>query len=144
MGRVADILAVKGSQVHHVSPEATAYDAIAEMVRRNVGSLLVIEAGEPAGIFTERDYLRRVTLQRRDPRSLPIRDVMTPRPIYVEPQKTIAECMAIMTEQRIRHLPVMEGGRVVGLISIGDLVKHLSREQATEIQELTRYITGSV
>ena len=142
MGRVADILATKGSQIHSVVPQTLVFDAIATMVRTNVGSLLVMDGDAPAGIFTERDCLRRVTLERRDPKATTIGEVMTDRVIYVEADKSIQDCMSIMTQARIRHLPVMHGDRVVGMISIGDLVKHLSREQEDEIQHLTRYITG--
>ena len=143
MGCVADILATKGSQVHSVSPNASVHDAIAKMVHSNIGSILVMDGPTPAGIFTERDCLRRVTLERRDPKTTPIGEVMTDRLIVVETDKSIQECMAIMTQARIRHLPVMDGERVLGVISIGDLVKHVSREQEYEIQHLTRYITGA-
>jgi len=142
MGPVKDILAAKGGQVHTISGSATAYEAVEKMVRCNVGSLVVMEGGQVAGIFTERDYLRRVTLTDLPPRSTAVRDIMTPRIICVEPDKTIPECMAIMTQERIRHLPVAGGGEIVGMISIGDLVKHLSREQEVEIRYLTEYIQG--
>ena len=142
MGCVADILATKGSQVHSVTPQSTVSDAITLMMSVNVGSLLVMENEQPIGIFTERDCLRRVLLERRDPKTTSIGELMSERIIYVAADKSIKECMAIMTQERIRHLPVMDGDCVVGLISIGDLVKHLSREQEAEIQHLTRYITG--
>jgi len=142
MARVAEILAAKGGAVHRTSPDATAYDAIAEMVRHSVGSLLVTEGESIAGIFTERDYLRRVLLEDRDPRATRVRDVMTPRIVYVDPSHPLEDCMAIMTRQRFRHLPVVEGGRLAGVISIGDIVKHLSAEREVEIRYLTEYITG--
>ena len=142
MTRVADILAIKGSGVCEIAPEATVYEAIQKMVQANVGSLVVGTGGALAGIFTERDHLRRVTLEDRDPRTTPVRQVMTERVICVEREMSIRDCMAIMTRERIRHLPVLEGGRVVGVISIGDLVKHMSKEQEIEIRCLTDYVSG--
>src|SRR6185436_15260637 len=112
------------------------------MLEAGVGSLLVVEGDAIAGIFTERDYLRRVTLEKRDPNTTAVRAVMTPRVIYVDSEKSVNECMAIMTQRRIRHLPVVDGHALCGVISIGDLVKFVSKEQAVEIRFLTEYITG--
>lgn len=142
MARVAEILAAKGGAVHRTGPETTAYDAVAAMVRHSVGSLLVTEGESIAGIFTERDYLRRVLLEDRDPRTTPVREVMTPRIVCVDPSHALEDCMAIMTRQRFRHLPVVDGGRLVGVLSIGDIVKHLSAEREVEIRYLTEYISG--
>lgn len=142
MARVAEILAAKGGAVHRTGPDTTAYAAVAEMVERGVGSVVVTEGETVAGIFTERDFLRRVVLADRDPRATRVRDVMTPRLVCVEPSRSLADCMAIMTQQRIRHLPVVDGGRLAGLVSIGDLVKFLSAEREVEIRYLTEYITG--
>ena len=142
MAHVADLLAAKGGTVHRIDPETTAYDAIAVMVANGVGSLLVTEGAGIAGIFTERDYLRRVLLQGRDGRTTPVRDVMTVQIVCVAPSRSIEDCMATMTQQRFRHLPVVDAGRVVGMISIGDLVKYLSLEREVEIRYLTEYITG--
>jgi len=142
MTRVADILVTKGPHVYSVSPETRVVEAVALMVEHNLGSLLVFDGESIAGIFTERDHLRRVTLADRDPKTTLIREVMTPRLVYVDPDTTVSECMAVMTGERIRHLPVVEANRVVGMISIGDLVKHVSREQEVEIRYLTEYITG--
>lgn len=142
MTRVSDILIAKGATVHHVDPATTAFAAVAVMVGNGVGSLLVTEGERVAGIFTERDYLRRVLLKDRDGRATFVRDVMTKELIVVEPGRPVEDCMAIMTRRRIRHLPVVEAGRLVGVISIGDLVKHLSREREVEIRYLTEYITG--
>jgi CBS domain-containing protein len=144
MNRVADILAAKGSRVYSVAAETMVYEAIARMVDHNIGALLVLDQGKPAGIFTERDHLRRVTLPNRDPKFTPVRQVMTHRMVCVEPAKSIEHCMGLMTEERIRHLLVIEDERVVGMISIGDLVKHVSVEQEIEIRHLTQYITGAV
>jgi CBS domain-containing protein len=142
MARIADILQTKGAHVHTISPDATVYDAIEKMVEYNVGALIVKEGRSITGIFTERDHLRRVTLEERDPRTTRIRDVMTPRLVCVEPGTTVEDCMQVMTQERIRHLPVVGGEEVVGLVSIGDLVKHVSSEQLVEIRYLTEFITG--
>lgn len=143
MNRVKDILAAKGSGVHAVSPDATVYQAIEHMVRHNVGALLVTRGAEVAGIFTERDHLRRVTLPNLDARSTPVVDVMTRRVVYVDSGCSVDDCMSIMTRERIRHLPVIENDAAVGMISIGDLVKHVAQQQEVEIRTLTAYITGS-
>jgi CBS domain-containing protein len=143
VGHVFDILDNKGREVLSIEGRATVYEAIAKMVEGNVGALLVNEDGRLAGIVTERDYLRRVTLEGRDERTTPVREIMSPELVYVGPDATIDECMAIMTERRIRHLPVLTDGReVVGIVSIGDLVKFQSKEQSVQIQFLTEYISG--
>jgi CBS domain-containing protein len=142
MSRVADILASKGAHVHGIAGDATVHDAIAKMVEYNVGALIVKERDGIAGIFTERDHLRRVTLGGRDPKTTVVREVMTPRIIYVEPHTLVGDCMNLMTRERIRHLPVVIGQEVVGLVSIGDLVKHMANEREVEIRYLTEYIHG--
>jgi CBS domain-containing protein len=142
MGRVADILAAKGSDVHGISADATVYECVEHMVRNNVGSVLVMTGGAVTGIFTERDYLRRIVLEGRTSRATPVRDVMTSRVICVEPETTIEHCMSIMSRERIRHLPVMEGNRLAGIVSIGDLVRRLSSEKEVEVRYLTDYIAG--
>ena len=142
MARVTDILASKGAHVHTITTDATVYDAIAKMVEYNIGALIVKDDRTIAGIFTERDHLRRVTLPGRDPRDTRVRDVMTPRLVYMDPQSTVDDCMAVMTRERIRHLPVIVGSDVVGLVSIGDLVKHVASEHEVEVRFLTEYITG--
>jgi CBS domain-containing protein len=136
------LLRVKGRKVHTISPAATVYEAVDRMVRHNVGSLLVVEGDEIHGIITERDYLREIVLKGRTSRETPVRDVMTTRVVCVAPADSIEGCMAVMTEKRIRHLPVLEDGRLTGLISIGDVVKRLSMDQKAEIRYLTDYITG--
>ena len=142
MARVTDILQIKGAHVHSISPDATVYHAIEKMVEYNVGALIVKEGRGITGIFTERDHLRRVTLGDRDPRTTLVREVMTPRLVCVEPVTSVEDCMAVMTRERIRHLPVVGGEELVGLVSIGDLVKHVSTEQQVEIRYLTEFITG--
>ncbi|MGH7742330.1 MAG: CBS domain-containing protein [Candidatus Eiseniibacteriota bacterium] len=142
MGRVSDILGHKGGHVHAVDAEATVHEAIARMVEHNVGALVVKSGTAFVGIFTERDHLRRVTLDDRPPRDTRVREVMTPKVICVTPDEMIQGCLNIMTQERIRHLPVVDGGAVIGMISIGDLVKHLSQQHEVEIRYLTEYITG--
>ncbi len=142
MGHVADILGGKGREVLSIDASATVLEAIAAMVEGNVGALLVNDGGRLAGIVTERDYLRRVTLQGRDERTTPVREIMTSQLVYVGPDASIEECMAVMTERRIRHLPVLADDReVLGIVSIGDVVKHQSQEQGVQIKFLTEYIS---
>jgi len=142
MAQVADILEGKGRSVLMIDRSATVFEAIKMMVDRNVGSIIVTDKGSIAGILTERDYLRRIVLEGRTSKTTHVTEVMTAKVICVDPGRSIDECMAIMTQQRIRHLPVMEGGEVVGLVSIGDVVKSLSQEREIEIKYLTDYITG--
>ena len=143
MGHVSDILEAKGRDVLRVDASATVYEAIAKMVEGNVGALLVYDGERLEGIVTERDYLRRVTLQGRDERTTPVREIMSAELVYVGPDASIDECMAVMTERRIRHLPVLSDEReVVGVVSIGDVVKFQSREQSVQIRFLTDYISG--
>jgi len=139
---LTSILEEKSSDVLQIEGDANVFDAITKMVEANVGSLLVADEGEIVGIVTERDYLRRVTLQGRTDKDTLVRDIMS-SPLYVvTPDTPIAECMALMTDRRIRHVPVVDGEKVVGVISIGDLVKFISKQQAFEIKYLTDYITG--
>jgi CBS domain-containing protein len=139
---LSEILEEKGGEVYEIDGSASVYQAVERMVDLNVGSLLVTEDGEVAGIVTERDYLRRVTLEGRTDRETEVREVMSSPLVVVTPETTVEECMALMTDRRIRHLPVVDDGRIVGLISIGDLVKFKSRQQTFEIQYLTNYITA--
>ena len=142
MGHVSDILDGKGRDVLWIDGSATVYDAIVTMVEGNVGALLVYEGDRLAGIVTERDYLRRVTLEDRDERTTPVREIMSAELVYVGPDASIDECMAVMTERRIRHLPVLTDERdVVGVVSIGDVVKFHSKEQGVQIRFLTEYIS---
>ena len=142
MGRIGEILAKKGSQVHTLPGDATVYQAIEKMVEHNLGSLIIKDGDTVAGIFTERDFLRRVALEQRDPRTTKVRDVMTAKLLFLEPGHTVDECMAIMTQERIRHIPVLDCGKLAGLLSIGDVVKHVSDEREVEVQHLTNYVTG--
>jgi signal-transduction protein with cAMP-binding, CBS, and nucleotidyltransferase domain len=142
MNRVKEILDEKGHDVLQIEAESSVYEAVQQMVDAGVGSLLVTEAGDVAGIFTERDYLRRMTLEGRDDKDTAVRDVMSSPLVVVTPDTPIDECMAMMTDRRIRHLPVVEDRDVVGVVSIGDIVKFKSKQQSFEIKYLTDYITA--
>jgi CBS domain-containing protein len=141
---VSDILDEKGREVLSIDGEATVFDAIKRMVEANVGSLLVFEGRRLAGIVTERDYLRRVALEGRTEKETAVREIMTAPLVYVTPETTLDECMAVVTERRIRHLPVLDADReVLGVISIGDLVKYRSKRQDVQIRLLTDYISSA-
>jgi CBS domain-containing protein len=142
MDQIDELLREKGTQVHEAVMGTTVFDAIAKMCAAHVGALLVCDGSRPVGIFTERDAMQRVVLARRDPATTRIGDVMTPNPICIEPSTNIKEAMAIMTDRRCRHLPVVKDGRIAGMISIGDLVRWESRHQQFELRELEDYITG--
>jgi CBS domain-containing protein len=142
MNRVKEILDEKGHDVLQIEAESSVYEAVQQMVNAGVGSLLVTEAGDVAGIFTERDYLRRMTLEGRDDKDTAVRDVMSSPLVVVTPDTPIDECMAMMTDRRIRHLPVVDDSDVVGVVSIGDIVKFKSKQQSFEIKYLTDYITA--
>jgi CBS domain-containing protein len=138
---VAKVLEGKGSEVLTIDAGATVFEAIKRMVEANVGALLVTDGGNVAGIVTERDYLRRVTLEGRTEEETHVREIMTSPLVYVTPETSVEECMAVMTERRIRHVPVFTESRdLVGVVSIGDLVKFKSAEQDFQIRFLTEYI----
>jgi CBS domain-containing protein len=142
MTRVRDILTTKGNEVCAIDPDASVYDAMKRMAEKGIGALLVMEGTRVVGVISERDYARKVILQGRASRSTRVREIMTGQVLYAEPDQNIEECMALMTEKRVRHLPVMDGGRVVGVISIGDLVKSIITEQKFIIEQLERYISS--
>lgn len=142
MATVADVLAEKGRTLYTIDAGASVLDAVRAMVEANAGSLLVTEDGSIGGVVTERDYLRRVTLEGRDERTTPVREIMSSPLVVVMPETTLEECMAMMTDRRIRHLPVMEGGEVVGVVSIGDVVKYQSQQQSFELRYLHDYINA--
>lgn len=131
------------SAVYAVAPDATVFDALQRMAEHNVGSVLVMSGDTLAGIFTERDYARKVVLRGLSSKSTPVGDLMTGKVCTVDPAWTADQCMALMTEQHIRHLPVVEGDRVVGVVSIGDVVKAVVDEQHFVIGQLVNYITVS-
>jgi CBS domain-containing protein len=141
MNRLAEILEEKGRVVLEIDAEASVLEAAEQMVEHNVGSLLVTERCKVAGIVTERDYLRRVALEGRTDEAL-VREIMSAPLVVATIDTSIDECMALMTDRRIRHVPVVDGGEVVGLVSIGDLVKFKSKLQSFEIQFLNDYITS--
>ena len=141
--RIASLLAVKGRDVYSISPYATVFEAIGELARRNIGSLVVLDNGRLIGVFSERDYTRNVALKGRASRDTRVLDVMSERLVTVSPDETIGHCMHLMTDKRIRHLPVVEDGRVVGVISIGDLVNVIIKAQSETIQQLQGYISGN-
>jgi CBS domain-containing protein len=140
---IRGILAEKGYHVETIGPDATVADAVRCMNERRIGSLLVVEDGEPAGIFTERDVLVRVIGARRDVDHTRVADVMTTELIAIEPTCTVEEAMVIVTQSRCRHLPVIEDGELVGLVSSGDLTRSVIMDQQAEIRDLVTYITWS-
>jgi CBS domain-containing protein len=141
MSTVAQILLSKPSHaVHTVAPTATVREAIEQMAHRRIGALLIVEGERILGIFTERDYARKIEVRGRTSAGTSIRDVMTADVMFVTPATTTQECMALMTDKRLRHLPVLDGGQLVGLVSIGDLVKEIISEQQFVIAQLESYI----
>ena len=139
---LSEILGEKSGDVIRIGGDATVYEAVQAMVEANVGALLVTEGDEISGIFTERDYLRRIAVEGRRSRDTSVREVMSSPVLIVNPGTTVDETMALMTDRRIRHAPVVEDGALVGMISIGDLVKFISKKQSFQIQYLTDYITA--
>jgi CBS domain-containing protein len=140
---VAHILKSKPEQtVYTITPAASVFDAVKMMAEKSIGALLVTEGEKVVGIITERDYARKIVLMARSSKETPVSDAMTSPVMYVRPDQTSEECMVLMTENRLRHLPVMDSGKLIGLISIGDLVKDIISEQKFIIQQLEHYIAG--
>ena len=142
MKTVRQLLRGKGPGVLSVSPETPVFEALQVMAEKNVGALLVVEGEELVGIFSERDYARKVILKGKSSKETPVKDIMSSHVLYVRPEQTIEDCMALMTDKRVRHLPVLEQGKIAGVISIGDVVKALIDEQQFIIEQLQNYITG--
>lgn len=142
MQTVKHCLQSKGSHFWWISPDATVYEALVLMAEKNIGALLVMDREVLVGIFSERDYARKVILFGKASKVIPVSEIMTSRVFYVRPEQSIEECMALMTDKHIRHLPVMEGKRVVGVLSIGDVVKAIIEQQEFVIEQLENYITG--
>ena len=140
MKTVRQLLQAKGSQIYAIAPDARVFDALKLMAEKNVGALVVTEGGRLAGIMSERDYARKVILLSKSSHDIAVSDIMTAKVITVHPGQTVEECMALMTEKRIRHLPVTDGERVIGMLSIGDLVKEVIAEQEATIKQLESYI----
>ena len=139
---VRDILRQKGNQIWWVSPDRTVYDALKLMAEKNAGALLVLDGEKIAGIFSERDYARKIILKGKASKETSVEEIMTSEVTTVGPGQSVDECMALMTNKRIRHLPVFEGEKLVGLISIGDVVKAIISEREFIIKQLENYITG--
>ena len=142
MKTVKDILRIKGHDVWSTTPDATVYQALQTMAEKNVGALLVLDADTVVGIMSERDYARKVILHGRSSREIQVREIMTSEVYYVRPDQNIEDCMALMTDKRVRHLPALENDQLVGVISIGDVVKALIAEHESTIRHLEDYITG--
>jgi CBS domain-containing protein len=141
MDTVRNVLAKKGTEVWSIAHDRTVYEAVQMMAEKDIGALLVIEADKPAGIFSERDYARQVILKGKSSRDTPVREVMTTRVVCVRPEQTVEECMALMTDKHVRHLPVITEGKIAGLLSIGDVVKAVISEKQFLIKQLENYIT---
>jgi CBS domain-containing protein len=142
MGKVRNILHTKGNVVFSVEPNVMVYRAIELMCEKNIGGLLIVENGKLVGIFTERDYARKLILKGKSSKDTPIKDLMTSNLVTVTPDTSIDDCMRVMTGRKIRHLPVLENGNLVGVISIGDVVHFVIEEQKSIIEHLEHYITG--
>jgi CBS domain-containing protein len=142
MGKVKNILDSKGRDVFSVTPDVTVYTAIELMCQKDVGGLLIVEHDKLVGIFTERDYARKLILKGKSSKETPIGDLMTRNPIVVSPESTIEDCMKIMSSKHIRHLPVVDGDKLIAMISIGDVVRYVIEEQKSIIEQLEQYISG--
>jgi CBS domain-containing protein len=142
MGTVRNLLEKKGNEVYSVGPDSTVYDALEELEERNLGGLVVVENGKLIGVFTERDYARKVILKGRSSKETFVKDIMSNRPIFVNPDNTIDECMQLMSNKLIRHLPVMESDKLIGVISIGDIIRYIISEKDFIIENLEHYIVS--
>ena len=140
MKTLKQLLEAKGREVYSIAPDALVFDALRLMADKSVGALIVTEGGSIAGILSERDYARKVILHGKSSHEIRVRDIMTSKVMTVHSGQTVEECMTLMTEKRIRHLPVTEGERLIGVLSIGDLVKEVIAEQQQTIQQLESYI----
>ena len=142
MKKVRDILEVKGRVVWSIGPAASVFDALKLMAEKDVGALVVLDGGNLIGVISERDYARKIALLGRASPTTQVKEIMTTNVACVDPEQNVDQCMAVVTEKRVRHLPVLENGKLIGLISIGDLVKSIITEQQFIIEQLERYITG--
>jgi CBS domain-containing protein len=141
-GTINEILQQKGNVAWDISPDATVFEAIEKMAEKNIGALLVIERGKLVGIISERDYTRKVALKGKSSKEARVREILSGSVMAVTPNHSVEECMRLMTEHRIRHLPVLEGDKIAGVVSIGDLVNWIISAQSTTIRQLETYITG--
>ena len=144
MRRVKRILEAKGYDIWHIEPAASVYEAIHLLAEKQIGALLVMENDQLVGIFSERDYARQIILMNRSSETTKVQDIMTKEVLRVQPNDEIEDCMSLMTEKRIRHLPVVEDEKVIGMISIGDLVRAVIAEQQSTINNLEKYISGQI
>jgi len=142
MKTVGELIKSKGSNVLSITPDSSVYDAIVKMAHHEIGALLVMEGDKVAGIFSERDYARKIILQDKSSKTTQVSEIMTSNVNYAEPDHSIEQCMSLMTQKRFRHLPVMDGDTVIGMLSIGDLVKEIISEQQSTIEMLNTYITA--
>ena len=140
MKTIRQLLEAKGGTVYSVRPDARVFEALKLMAEKDVGALVVLENDRLAGIISERDYARKVILQGKSSHDIPVREIMTAKVVTIQPSQTVEDCMAVMTARRIRHLPVMDGERLIGVLSIGDLVKEVIAEQEQTIKQLESYI----
>jgi len=139
---VRQVLKEKGNQVWATTPDTSVFQALHLMAEKNVGALVVLDEGKMLGILTERDYARKVILQEKSSLDTPVREIMTSRVHCIPPTRTVEESMALMTEKRVRHLPVLDDGELIGIVSIGDVVKKVIDNQEFTIQQLDNYIMG--
>ena len=145
MSNIQDLLASKGSEVWSLGPSHSVYQAIEMMALKGVGALTVLsDEGQLIGIISERDYARKVILQGKSSKNTKVSEIMTREVIYIDPENRVEECMALMTAKRVRHLPVLQGGKLVGMVSVGDLVKSIIDQQSIAIDQLERYIKGDI
>ena len=142
MTYVEQLLKTKGNEIWSIAPQATVYEALQIMSEKDVGALLVVDKGNLVGIFSERDYARKLILKGRFSKDTTVGELMTREVLYIESQSTIEDCMALMTAKRVRHLPVLENERLIGIVTIGDVVKQIISDQEFTIQQLERYIKG--
>ena len=142
MKTIKELLESKGREVSSIGPDETVYEALKLMAQKDIGSLVVLSEGKLVGLVSERDYARHVALQGRSSRDTPVWEIMEKRPVCVTPEQSVEDAMALMTEKRSRHLPVISGGKLVGVISIGDLVKAIISDQQYIIEQLENYIVG--
>jgi CBS domain-containing protein len=142
MKTIKEVLEVKGGEVYSIGPDALVLDALKLMAEKEIGALVVLEDERLVGIVSERDYARKVILKGRSSRDTKVREIMATRVLCTEPGQGVEECMALMTDKRVRHLPVMDAGELVGIVSVGDMVKSIIAEQKFVIDQLVSYITG--
>lgn len=142
MHTIEQLLEIKGKDIWSIAPQATAFEALQIMAQRNIGALLVIDRGKLVGIFSERDYARKVILKGKSSKETSVGELMTPEVLYLTPQDTLEESMALMTAKHIRHMPVLDKGNLKGMLTLGDVVKQIISNQEFTIKELEKYITG--